>query len=261
MENGTDYIVFVVLVACIMISVMIFVVADIMLRYRNQQLHNEKEKLELQKRYEDERESVREELIKQLMLDLSHELHDNITQPLILARLNLGGFIDEALLQDCRQNISQAIHDIRALSHILNDENESYYDLVTSLERTHKRLSRGGILRVEFNIGHTVRYISSRNGVVVLNILQELINNTLKHSQSKLLHLDMQINDHVLHIRYWDEGVGCDGTIDYGLGLKSIARRMEMLHGEWNIDTGPGKGFAFTASMAVRANDEMQNTP
>ena len=77
-------------------------------------------------------------------------------------------------------------------------------------------------------------------------IIQELVNNTLKHAHCNRVNLELTQVRNSLTLIYEDNGVGFNRTeIKSGIGLKNIENRVQKLDGELTIDSSKGKGSTF----------------
>ena len=83
--------------------------------------------------------------------------------------------------------------------------------------------------------------------IMVFRIIQELIQNTIKHSNSPEVHIILEKTKRNLILEYKDFGIGFDpsdaGYETHGIGLKNIRSRVEFLRGEQIINTMPGMGL------------------
>jgi two-component system, NarL family, sensor kinase len=78
---------------------------------------------------------------------------------------------------------------------------------------------------------------------VVFRIIQELINNILKHSNSSFIHLTENVHGDKFYLRIHHDGRGIVQSdfekltkSNIGLGLKNISSRMRVLHGSINFE-------------------------
>jgi signal transduction histidine kinase len=77
-------------------------------------------------------------------------------------------------------------------------------------------------------------------------IVQENLNNILKHSHAKLASVRLERDVHDIQLRIVDDGCGFEtdetGDNPKGLGLKNIAERVKMLGGKLKMESRPGNG-------------------
>jgi signal transduction histidine kinase len=90
---------------------------------------------------------------------------------------------------------------------------------------------------------------------VLHQLIRELLNNVVKHSQAQNAHIVIEMEDGHLLLRITDDGVGFDPqmlgapTIDGGFGLYSIRERLFAMNGNLKIESTPGTGTVVTAIL------------
>lgn len=92
-------------------------------------------------------------------------------------------------------------------------------------------------------------------------VLEEALNNSYRHGQATRVDIDLAVakdqEGMALSLRLQDNGKGFNpATLRWGLGLYSIAGRVEQLGGHWNLDGKPGKGTCLTAFLPLRLPDD-----
>jgi signal transduction histidine kinase len=89
---------------------------------------------------------------------------------------------------------------------------------------------------------------------MIYRIVQEMVNNTLKHSQARHIGLKINVDRGILNLEYADDGKGFDFDEKYrshSLGLQSIKSRVNFLNGKLDADSRPGKGMKYTLQVPV----------
>jgi signal transduction histidine kinase len=84
--------------------------------------------------------------------------------------------------------------------------------------------------------------------IMLYRIIQEMVNNTMKHAEASHLKLQVNILPGMLGIVYADDGKGFDleqKLESESIGLKSIQSRVNFLNGSFNIETKPGEGVKY----------------
>jgi len=95
-------------------------------------------------------------------------------------------------------------------------------------------------------IGFESRMEESKE-VFVYRIIQEALNNIIKHADAKKVLIQLSETDTEYHFIIEDDGKGFDPLqIQSGLGLKSIQSRVDFLNGNLDIDTKEGVGTTIT---------------
>jgi signal transduction histidine kinase len=88
----------------------------------------------------------------------------------------------------------------------------------------------------------------------VYRIIQEQVNNVIKHAGGTLLtiHLSRKENEIILLIS--DNGKGCDtGKEKNGVGIINIRSRAELYYGSVAIESSPGEGFKLKVVLSLKA--------
>lgn len=90
----------------------------------------------------------------------------------------------------------------------------------------------------------------------IYRIIQELINNALKHSSAQHIVVDITASLNQLVLSVTDDGKGFDADKisrdSGGLGLKNILSRTEVLKGGMYVDTRPGSGAKFRIEIPYK---------
>lgn len=180
---------------------------------------------------------------------LGEELHDNINQLLGVVKLYIQHALvnpkmREELLQKSAHYITQTIEEIRNLSRsllppALNEQSllDSLYQLIEDIRHAKE---------IEFKVQHEgfdESRIPDNKRLVIYRIIQEQLNNALKHSEAKTVVIDLAHNGHHVQLTIQDNGVGFDPEqVKPGMGLNNIRNRIEVFNGEMEIRSAPGKG-------------------
>lgn len=183
---------------------------------------------------------------------ISQELHDGILGRLFGTRVGLG-FLDlnadektqeqhEAFLEEL-QDIEK---EIREVSHKLNDNFASpdvnFTSIVTQLLESKSQI---GDFQFHLNIDDNISWKSTDEiiKVNVYRIIQETLQNTIKHAQAKNVILEFSSSDQELSVKIEDDGVGFNlKKSRKGIGLKNMKSRVEKLNGTLEITSAMNKG-------------------
>jgi two-component system sensor histidine kinase UhpB len=171
--------------------------------------------------------------------ELGQELHDNINQILATSKLYLDVAIEEReprieLLAKSRNNISMAIEEIRRLSKELI---QSIKELIRSIQMVKKMKIRLAISGVDENA------LLPEQKINVYRIIQEQLNNILKHAQASSVSIELNKHHEQIRLRVEDDGKGFDPRMRRdGVGISNIMSRAELYNGKVEIDSSPGKG-------------------
>lgn len=89
----------------------------------------------------------------------------------------------------------------------------------------------------------------------VYRIVQELINNAMKHAKAKEVVVQLFQRDNALILTIEDDGKGFNSkkiNFDKTLGLNSITSRAKALNGIFNLDTSPGRGTIASVEIPLK---------
>lgn len=90
----------------------------------------------------------------------------------------------------------------------------------------------------------------------VYRIVQELLNNVMKHAQAQEVFLQVSREDGQLHISVEDDGVGFDpsqSAARAGIGLAGIRTRVGLLGGTLDLQSHAGHGTRVFLALPVPA--------
>jgi signal transduction histidine kinase len=177
------------------------------------------------------------------------ELHDNINQVLTTIKLQnemvLEGIAEpKAILPRSTAYLQSCINEIRSLSKRLSAPTlgkisleESVKDLIDSINETSK------VKIIQQISGLDNELLKQDLHLGVYRILQEQLNNVLKHADATEVVVKLEQTDGQLHLLVSDNGKGflLQGQ-KQGIGLVNMQTRAENLNGTFELSTRPGKG-------------------
>jgi len=180
---------------------------------------------------------------------LGAELHDNVNPILATAKLYLDCSISTeerriTLIKDSQGFISKAIHELRVLSKSLIPPSlgqiglrDAIKDMIGDIQQVN------GLKFVTEWQGLNEHQLSDKLKLTIFRIVQEQLNNILKHAKAKTVSVSLQQKDAVLQLNIKDDGVGFDITRKRkGVGLQNIISRTELSNGKAFINSESGKG-------------------
>ncbi|MGJ8759165.1 MAG: ATP-binding protein [Polaribacter sp.] len=189
---------------------------------------------------------------------IAETLHDSVSALLSSANLHLqaarGLFKGDIPIEiDKSQHIiKEASQTIRDLSHTLVSSVLLKFGLKYALKDMADKYSNSQI-KIDTRVGETRRYEQNFE-IKVYNIIQEFINNILKHSKAEKAMIKLDESDGKLYLRISDDGVGFDKKKiikKEGLGLNQIDARIQMMQGEFHIDTAPKNGTVIKVILPI----------
>jgi two-component system, NarL family, sensor kinase len=194
------------------------------------------------------------EIQEQTLQNVSQELHDNIGQELTFVKLSINtinlSHLEEThgKLEESKRLISKTIQDLRNLSKTLNTGFISEIGLPRAIEYQLSFLQKTGVYKTNLWISGKVYKNQAFVDIVLFRIVQELINNVIKHAEASCITIDLDFLDEQLIIIVKDNGKGFDSgdpafhQKEKGLGLRNMNNRVAMINGKITVNSESGKG-------------------
>lgn len=195
---------------------------------------------------------------------ISEELHDGILGKLFGARLGLGFLpIGESettkeKYQSYLEELQEIEKEIRDVSHQLSDNfNDANINFTTIVKQLLEDKSAIGNFNYELHIDDTIIWsdVDEATKVNIYRIIQEALQNIIKHAQAKIVTLNFAITNEKLSLHIKDDGVGFNiQKGKKGIGLKNITSRMEKLKGSVQIVSEPQQGTVLHLIIPHKSN-------
>lgn len=183
---------------------------------------------------------------------IAKDLHDGVAGMLAAVKMHLSSTESaDGLLQEegYRQGINllnEATEEIRKTSHNLMPEVLLQHGLDIALGRYCERVSNSRGLKIQYDSWGEIDRFTDSFELSVYRIVQELLNNVMKHSQATHGMVQLTQQDDLLSISIEDNGVGLgvgDDATD-GMGLHSLQSRIRAMNGKIDIRESEENGFA-----------------
>ncbi|MBA2498773.1 MAG: two-component sensor histidine kinase [Chitinophagaceae bacterium] len=213
------------------------------IRYQNklQQMEHEQQKVLLNasiRLQEEERQRI------------AADLHDDAGPLLATARLYLNENLvnqDKATqlqsIYQARQILDDTIQLVRNISHSLMPPTLKNFGLESAVNDLFQKISGSGSINASSRFHDYKERLKPEKELIVFRVVQELINNILKHSSSSFIHLTQNSHGDKFFLRIHHDGRGIiQSDFDklnkshIGLGLKNISSRLKVAHGSINFE-------------------------
>src|SRR5678809_1031756 len=176
---------------------------------------------------------------------LAADLHDDAGPLLATARLYLNENLvnqDKATqlqsIYQARQILDDTIQLIRNISHSLMPPTLKNFGLESAINDMFQKISGSGQINASSRFHEYKDRLKPEKELIVYRVLQELVNNILKHSNSSFIHLTQNMQNGSCLLRLHHDGRGIVQTdfeklnkSNIGLGLKNISSRLRVAHG------------------------------
>lgn len=190
-------------------------------------------------RFDKEIMSTAREVQEQTLSNIGRELHDDLGQKLSVAKMLNSQLISKADyrtqqdLEEINDIIGECIQDIRNLSKIFISENVESFGLVESLQLEVNRINKLDQVKINYLYPADKIMLDSKHALILFRVIQELLNNSLKHSKARKIDLHIKNNPTRLEVLIKDYGKGYDlNLLKEGSGLKNIQNRVLLINAE-----------------------------
>lgn len=192
---------------------------------------------------------------------IAKELHDSLGGLLSTIKLQ----IDNAktapktnhngVFSRAHELLDTAVEEVRTISRNLQPVSLKKLGLVAAIKDLINRFEGENIPEVYFQYYDVPTQMNKMVSLSVYRIIQELLNNSLKHAKAKEILIQINSEDDDLVIQYEDDGIGYDQTQipKKGMGLENIKSRVNYLHGSLSVDTQPGEGLSVLIRLKYEA--------
>jgi signal transduction histidine kinase len=234
----------------LLLMVAAFMLFRIYLKRKNKLLL-EKEMLNIQ--FEQTLLQSKLEIQEQTFHEISQELHDNIGQVLSLVSINLNTLNashDTVKIAHMDELLGKALTDLRNMSHSLDADyirNNGWTELVHKLMNN---LQNTGKFTTDIQLDDDLPPLGTEKPIILFRMIQEVINNVIKHAQANTIYLKAQKENDRLVITINDNGKGFSkNLVSNGAGLHNLQNRAKMINAGLMIDSQPGMGTLVTISI------------
>lgn len=192
----------------------------------------------------------------------AQELHDDALQGLAAIRISLAGAVQgegedraeriEAAAVEAVERLEDQIDELSRLINDLRPASLERLGLAGALQALAEECSARGGFEIESEIEIEGK-LDGEEERAVYRLVQEALNNVLKHASAASASVSAQLIDHHVQIAVKDDGCGFDSdSATGGRGLLGMRERIELLGGEIEIRSRTGGGTEIAARVPVQ---------
>ena len=192
---------------------------------------------------------------------IAQELHDGIGVLLSTASIHFSSVESKTdketseMLKKANKLLKDASKEVRQISHNMMPGVLSKFGLQEAIEDIFEDVEDAGDMQVNLDIALGKGRLPENVEIMIYRIVQEMLNNTLKHARASVVSMTLLKKDNHLVIEYKDNGAGFDETKlpkDKNLGLLGIRTRAEYLGGSVDMKSEPGKGVSYRIIIPLK---------
>ena len=191
---------------------------------------------------------------------IASALHDSHGQNLLIISNELQQFIHEnrgfeSRLKPVSATVQEAINEIRDISYDLHPSQLDRLGLIRAIESMVNRIKRTTDIQISCFIADIEDVFDKKVAINIFRIIQEALNNIVKHSAASSGQVIIEKKYKLVVISILDNGQGFDqnqlSSEANGLGLASMAERVNMLNGDFKIESRPGDGTKISIRLPL----------
>ncbi|MES2850907.1 MAG: ATP-binding protein [Bacteroidota bacterium] len=263
-QSHQSLIIFIIVVVILLVLFGVFIVT-IIYRYQKRQIAYFTEIEELKVTHHNTLLQSQLEVQEQTFQHIAREIHDNIGQKLTLAKLYLNtvAYTDmdnvKLSVNDSLTLITESISSLSDVSKSMGTDIILNNGLVKAIEIELKKLNRTGLYNCTCNVTGREVFFNGNTEIVIFRIVQECINNFIKHAAGKTINIGLDYSNEELSLMITDNGQGFDTNKQAtGAGLINIKKRAAILNGSCRIHSSI-KGTNITINIPINENTIQAN--
>lgn len=200
---------------------------------------------------------------EQERIRIGRELHDGVGGLLSAAKLQMSSvrlrhqeFAEDADFSKAIRLLDEANTEIRKTAHNLMPEILMKYGLEKALDNFCEKIKSKDGTKIVLQVYGKIPRLALQFELNVYRIIQELINNILRHAKAEDVLIQLNWNEASLHVLVEDNGIGIKPeSLNKGIGLKNLSARVEAMNGQFEIESKLGVGTS--VYMEFKQTDEI----
>jgi len=181
---------------------------------------------------------------------IAQDLHDSIGGMLANIRMTISSS-DSSIKENVLVKLDKSIMEMRRISRNLMPETLKNLGLQIALKELCESMTQNHFT-IQFEAFNLSENIPFKIQTTLYRIAQESISNITKYAQASSVIVQISQNNNLLNLTIEDDGIGFDkSVITYGLGLKNIQNRVQLINGTVEINTNKGEGTTINVECYV----------
>jgi signal transduction histidine kinase len=258
---GQSQVIILIIIANIILLIFIGGIFMFVFQYRRRRMEYIEQTKLLEEQHHIEMMAAQLEIQQQTMQYIGREIHDNVGQKLTLVSLYAQQLSYEnkaPLINDTIKNIgdivNESLAELRRLSKSLTDDtinNNSFFDL---LQQECEKVNCVNRIAVILNASKKNSDFTYQSKSILLRIVQEFLQNSIKHSLCKKITITMETRDSEFSLLLQDDGSGFDANNikSNGIGINNMKQRAAVLGATFNLQSNDKKGTQLLIKTALK---------
>lgn len=260
--NVNPSIVLTLVMGALLFTILAFVIILSLVQYKRRQVQYRLEQANLRHAFENQLLHARLETQEKSFQFLSEEIHDNIGQTLSVVGMYLYQ-LQETQSSENQQRfatlgselLNKAINDLRSLSHTMNAQYVAKNNLADVLRQELEYINSAKGAQCRLDVQGEPEDLPADRQTLLFRIIQEGINNALKHAQAEHIIVGLKYEDGRLMTSIQDDGRGMPDThfdrLHTGLGFTNMQLRAKLLGGKLFVESKPRQGTRLWLNITI----------
>lgn len=189
---------------------------------------------------------------------ISKDLHDGIGQQLSALKMSLNNVSQQITDERQRKNVqviseqfSTSVDEVRQISHQMMPRKLMENGLVEAIEDLLASSFQFSNISYQFEHHKVSNRFNQRIEISLYRVLQELINNIIKHADATEVAVQLIRTKNTLLLFVEDNGKGMGESSSKGHGLLNIRSRIDMVKGSLNFEPSPNSGTSVSIKIPI----------
>jgi Signal transduction histidine kinase len=182
------------------------------------------------------------------------DLHDGLGPILSTVKMSLSSLSPRisdssgvVILNNTNHLVNEAISTIKDISNNLSPHVLTNFGLASAISAFTSKINQTKAIEIDFKSNMENVRLENDKEVVIYRAACELINNTIRHSGASRIEIELNKNEKIVTLQFYDNGRGFDTSSlsledNKGMGLSNIETRVKTVEGVFILESTPGKG-------------------
>jgi two-component system, NarL family, sensor kinase len=192
---------------------------------------------------------------------IAADLHDGVGQTIMALKMNLLGINDhiefknpkaKEIFEKAVDLANESAKEVRTISHQMMPNALIKSGLASAIREFLQNIDLQN-LKINLEVNNLSEPLEPTTEKVLYRVIQELVNNVIKHAKANILNISIDKNDAFILAKIEDNGQGFNSEKpDFeGIGLKNIKDRISFLKGDIKIESRKNLGTKVLISIPI----------
>lgn len=266
MQEKISEVVLILIGSTLIILILSVLIIVAVLYTQRRKFRHRRELIELKANYDKEVLHTQIETQMQTLETISRELHDNVGTLVSMAMVHLKSLPSDNTrgnAAEATRLLDEVMDTLRDISRSINPENIQRRGLVQAIQDELDRMKRTGLFVTNFRTDGVTPPIDPQTQVILFRIVQESLNNVIKHSRGSQVDVSLIFEAPLLTISIGDNGKGFDQSAKNEddmshSGLLNMRKRAALIGAQLSVESKPEIGTLVRISAPLTARSQVK---